>query len=325
MTFSKSLIVLVVVICFWSGGNLFAESTTQPSQNDATVLPDLFTRPMLLDDDDDKSAKTTSIAPAVGGSRYFFDLLDGSSKYGKDFFPDVFLGPDFDADSQLELDYAHAEKRAVRSDEIDGEIQWNIIGQLTIAAEFGWESTSNGNDSDDAGSGFENVDLSIQHPIFQYVSRDGIFDYSAVARLDASIPTRTPVSSTDVALTPYLGQLLRIGDHVSVQAWAGCQVAIGPDQFDQMIYGAQVGYQFLQSQLPVEMVDKITPILELDGTAPLSIRAPDALFGVAGVEISLESVGDVQPQFALGVELPIDEGARDQLRYGLLAQFFLQF
>ena len=265
MAFSKSSIVLAAVFCFWNWGNLFAESTTQPSQADATVLPDLFTgrccwTTTTIDLQNRRQPRRLRTAADI------FDLLDSSSKYGKDFFPDVFLGPDFDADSQLELDYSHAEKRAVTSDEIDGEIQWNVIGQLTVGAEFGWESTSNGNDSDDAGTGFENVDLSIQHPIFQYVSPDGIFDYSAVARLDASVPTRTPVSDSDLALTPYLGQLLRVGDHVSVQAWAGCQVTIGPDQFDQMIYGAQVGYQFLQSQFPVKMVDKITPILELDGT-----------------------------------------------------------
>jgi hypothetical protein len=297
----------------------------------------LITRPMvaaeLLDDDDDKPPSAATTANQNAG-RYFFGLLDHRSSYGKDFFPDPFLGPEFDAEKQLDFDYLHAEKKGIRDDEIDAGFQWNIIGQLTISGEFGWDSEHQQNlhggaegENLDGGSesGLENVDLAVYHPIFQYVSGNGQFDYSAVVRLDVGIPTRGSPSSQDVLLTPYIGQLLRLGDHVSIEGWAGTQITIAPHPADEFIYGASFGYTLFHNQFPVPGTEKFVPMFELDGQKPMSGVARESLFGVAGFEVAFKSIGEAQPQIEIGYEFPIDQGAREQTRWGIVVQMFLEF
>ena len=217
---------------------------------------------------------------------------------------------------------------------MDAEFEWNIIGPLSIAGEFGWDSEhqssfQGGDDGDDVeqenAAGIENVDLSAYMPFFQFVSGDGEFDYTAVVRLDVGMPTRTPVSGMDVQLTPYLGQLLRIGEHVSLEMWTGSQFTIAPDQTTQFLYGASLGYRILRDQLPIPFTDRLTPIFEIDGQAPFSNGGRDALFGIVGFEIGLKPLGDMQPQIQIGYQFPIDTGASEQLRWGILTQITLEF
>jgi hypothetical protein len=300
-------------------GRLFAAATTQP---------------FLLDDDDDvRPTPAAALSPTQSSNRYFFGLLDHRSSYGQDFFPDPFIGPEFDSEQQIELDYLHSENHGTREDEIDAGFEWNVVGQLTIAGEFGWDSEhqpqniGENEDSDDGpanSSGFENVDLAIYHPLFEYVSNSSQFDYTAVARLDVGIPTRTPVSGTDVQLAPYLAQLLRLGAHASLQAWTGSQFTIGPDQHTQFIYGALLGYELPHGDFPLPLTEKITPLLELDGQTPFSGNAQDALFGAAGVDINFKSTGELHPAIEIGFQFPLDQGARDQLQWGVLAEFRLE-
>jgi hypothetical protein len=152
-----------------------------------------------------------------------------------------------------------------------------------------------------------------------------VFDYSAVARLDVGIPTRTPQSTTDVQLTPYLGQLLRIGDNLSLEAWVGPQFTIAPDQTNILIYGASFGYEIFHKELPVPLTRILTPIFELDGQTPFSSEGQEALLGACGLDIGMPPVGDATPHFEIGYQFPIDKGARNDLRWGILAQLFLEF
>jgi len=274
--------------------------------------------------DDDRDEPTENATSPQG--RYFFGLLDSRSSFGKDFFPDPFVGPDFDAETQLELDYFHAQSPNLRNDEVDGGFQWNVLGQLTVAAEFGWDRESDGQADDP--SGFENVDLAIYHPLFQYVSTDGFFDYTAAGRLDVAIPTRTAVSGTDVELMPYLGQLLRVGAHLSIQAWTGTKLTLGPDATsdDTFVYGVLLGWRIRHGEMPVPLTDNVTPLLELDGQSPFSAAGgQDALSGVAGVNFNFKSIGPAQPALSIGWQFPLDQGARDQFRWGIVTEIFLQF
>jgi hypothetical protein len=263
--------------------------------------------------------------------RYFLGLLDSRSSLGKDFFPDPFVGPDFDVETQLEVDYFHAEKRNVQDDQVDGEFQWNPVGQLTVSAELGWqhqgESSSNTAQSDDP-SGFEDVDLAVYHPLLQIVSSDKFFDYTLVGRFDLGVPTRTAISGTDVQLTPYLGQLLRIGNHFSVQGWTGGQWTLGPNmtQDDALIYGLLLGWRIRHDELPAPLIESITPVLELDGMRPFSAAGgQDALSGIAGVALAFPSIGGARPALSVGWQFPIDQGARDQFRWGIAMEIFLEF
>ena len=293
------------------------------------------TRPAWLDDDDndDRKPAPATAATIPQSTRYFFGLLDTRSSYGNDFFHDPLVGPDFDSERQIELDYTHSEASGFQGNEVDGAFQWNVIGKLSVAAEFGydWENQSNmpGGDGDDPpnqnSQGFENVDLAVYHPFFQYVSQGGGFDYTAVLRLDVGIPTRTPQSGTDVQLTPYLGHLLRVGDHLSLEAWVGPQFTIAPDQTNILLYGASFGYEIFHNQLPVPLTSLLTPIFELDGQTPFSSGGQESLLGACGLDVGLPPVGDATTHVEIGYEFPIDKGARDSLRSGVAAQIFLEF
>jgi hypothetical protein len=321
----RSIIVFAALLIAGSARQIFAAATTQPSPH----------RPLLLDDDDDDAKQKPANSPATNptSTRYFLGLLDNRSSYGKDFFPDPFLGPEFDAEQQVELDDLHGEKSGVQNDEVDAGVEWNVIGQLSVAAEFGWDSQQQAGPSDaqgdneqqDAGTGWESLDLAVYHPVFQYVAQDSLLDYTAIARLDLGIPTRTRVSGNDIQLTPWLGHLLRLGDHISVEAWTGSQFTIAPHQTSQFIYGASFGYQFSHHQLPLPCTQTLIPILELDGQSPFSGNGEDALFAVAGFNVNFNPIDEAQPMIQLGYQVPLDQGARDQLRWGILANVLFEF
>jgi len=337
MSRHQRIVVLCVAIIVGDTRLLFAAAATQPSSRPTGSIvaldPSVGRSVFFLDDDDNpKPAVSPTSNPA--SSRHCFGLLDNRSSYGKDFFPDPFIGPEFDSEQQVELDYLHDAKGGARDDEVNAGIQWNVVGQLTLAGEFGWDSQhepgiENGPGGDPAeqegGTGLEDLALAAYHPIFQYVSADGQFDYTAVARFDVGIPTRTRVSGKDVQLTPYLGQLIRLGDHVSVVAWTGSQFTIAPRQTDQFIYGATVGYQIPHEQLPLPLTEQVTPLFELDGQTPWSGNGQVALFGVAGLNIQFKSLRKMQPGVELGYQFPIDQGARVQLHWGMVTEFLLEF
>jgi hypothetical protein len=340
MFLQRPLLAFTALLIASGAAWLFADPTTQPSlaantPTSNSIVPDEFKAVALLDDDDDDERPKTSTTPAPprGPSRYFFGLLDSRSSYGKDFFPDPFLGPEFDRETQLELDYAHAEGHGRLTNEVDAEVEWNAIGELTLAAETGWVSehqpfVHDGGEEDESGengSGLESIDLAIYHPVFQYVSKNDQFDYTAAVRVDAAIPTGTPASGTELSLTPYFGQLLRIGDSFSIEAWTGGQFTVAPHQTNPFIYGASFGYRLSHNHAPLPFTTSLTPLFELDGQAPFSHRGQDALFAVAGFNWQLAPIGDLSPRLGLGYQFPIDEGGRDQLRLGLLAQLFVEF
>jgi hypothetical protein len=280
------------------------------------------------DDDGDDDDKT----PTEG--KYFFGLLDHRSMLNREFFIDSFIGPQLDPGTEFEFDYLHGEKRGVRNDEVDAEFEYNPVGQLTIAGEFGWDSQHGAtplagveNDIDDRASesGLEDVDLAIYHPVFQYVSKDGNFDYTAEVRIDLGIPTRGSPESRDVIITPYLGHLLRLGDHISIEAWTGTKLPIAPHPADEFTYGACLAYVFPRHSLPLPFTDRIAPQIEIDGLSPMSRATKESLFAVAGFDLSLNKSGNMQPHLALGYEFPIDQGARDQLHWAVLAQLVFDF
>ncbi len=284
-----------------------------------------------LDDDGDDN-------PSRPAGRYFFNLLDGRSSYGTDFFHDPLIGPELDAESQVELDYAHSEGHGHREDEFDAGAQWNPVGQLTLAAEVGWDSEHHAPgaasdpedgtaDSEEAGdqSGWENIDLAVYHPLLQLLNADKTLDYTLVGRLDVGIPTRTQVSGTDVQFTPLLGQLLRIGQHISAEAWTGVEFTFVSHDDRPLIYGASIGYVIDHGQLRLPATRSVTPIIELDGQAPLAGDGQDALFGVVGVNVTFKSAGWLAPRFQIGYQFPLDQGARDELSWGIVSELQFDF
>lgn len=279
--------------------------------------------PLFLDDDDKPAS-----APS-GPDRYFFNLLDHSSRYGKDFFHDPLFGPEFDRERQIEADYFHGEGDGQRDDSIYGAFQWNVIGQLMVAGQVTWrnEKVNVGMNSSarSTAHGLDSVDLAVYHPVVQFVSADGTIDYTALGRLDIGLPTRTRVSGGDVLLSPTLGQLLRLGDHWSIQAWTGPQITIAPRQHNSLIYGTSIGYVLPHEQLPLPAVDRLIPIIELDGQAPFSTGSQDLFYGAIGFCINFDEVGHATPKFQFGCQFPLDAGARRQEQWAILSEVLVEF
>ena len=290
---------------------------SQPGSPRKTVLP--------ADDDGDDDNPSRTPGASAPPARYLFGLLDHRSAYGKDFFQDPFLGPEFDRETQIELDYAHGEGRAQQTDEGGAQFQWNVLGQFTLAGEAGYDAERARTGGEREGSGFENVGLAVYHPVFQAVNEDGAFDYTAVLRLDVGIPTHTPASGTDVLLTPYLGQLLRVGEHVGMEAWTGAQFTLASRQTTPFIYGASLGYRITRSQAALPLTRTVTPLFEIDGQTPFSNHGPDALFGVAGFNWEFAAVREWRPRISVGYQFPLDHAAREQLRWGIVTQIFFDF
>ena len=57
----------------------------------------------------------------------------------------------------------------------------------------------------------------------------------------------------------------------------------------------------------------------------MSRATRESLFAVAGFDLSLKKAGPMQPHIAIGYEFPIDQGARDQLHWAILAQLVFDF
>ena len=297
-------------------------------------FPGSSKRLLAVDDDDnppDPSDRQTAPEPS---GRYEFGLLDRRSSYGGDFFPDPFIGPELDRETQWEVDYAHGESPDRRENQADAQVDWNFAEQFTLSVEAGYDSehalgTHTGGGSDDPepanARGFENVDVAVYHPVFEAISRGKTLDYTAVLRLDVGVPTYTKVSGTDVQLTPYLGQLLRLGEHVSVEAWTGPQFTLAPHRTNQFLYGTSLGYRITRRQLALPLTQSVTPLFELDGQQPFSRHGANVLIGVAGLNWQFAPFGELHPRVGVGYQFPVDRGGRDQLRWGIVTQLFLDF
>lgn len=276
----------------------------------------------------------TAAQAADAGDRYFFNLLDRRSVYGKGWFPEHFRQTSLDAEREVRLDYFHGEKRGKVEHEIEGEIEWNVVGQLTLTIEAEWESErsisfESGAAEREREEGFSNVYLKAHHPLYQYVSRDGKLDYTLVGKLSIGLPLINDARHDTYEVEPLLGQMLRLGDHFSVQTWTSVDFLIGPKEGGNHVfkYGALLGYRIGREQLPLPGVQSVTPLLELDGRTGIAGegRGHNQLFGVAGFRLNLDAIGPVQPRIGLGYQFPLDKGARDDLQWGVIASFIMEF
>lgn len=125
MVLQKPLLAFAALFIAGSAARVFAGPTSQPSPASSTptsnsVAPGEFKAVALLDDDDDNERLKTSTAQTAvtGSTRYFFGLLD------------------LDKETQVEVDYRHAEDHGRQTNEAEAEMEWNAIGELTLAAEF---------------------------------------------------------------------------------------------------------------------------------------------------------------------------------------------
>jgi hypothetical protein len=272
--------------------------------------------------------------PAASSTRYMAGLLDHRSRYGQFWFPEPLRGPEMDVDRELRIDWFHGEKKGFQQDEVTAEVEYNI-GLLTLEVEAGYERGSESafdaalgrtirSTEDGAGA----IEFSARHPIYQYVSQDGFFDYTLVAALEVAAPSGSKISK-DSEIVPQLFQLMRFGEHFSLQTSVGYSVVIGPEEggATALEYSVILGYNLEHDELPLPGVLRTIPIFELNGDWGLSREeiGHNTLFGTAGVRLNFNSIGAAQPRIGIGYVFPIDQGARDELRWGVVTSLVFEF
>lgn len=262
------------------------------------------------------------------------NLLDHRSHYGQFWFPEPLLGPEMDVDRELRIDWFHGERSGARSDEVKAELEYNI-GLLTLELEVPYEREREsafdpiaGRKATEGSEGLGSIELSARHPIFQYVSPDDFFDYTLAAAFELAVPTKTRISK-DTEIVPQLFQLMRFGEHLSLQTSVGWSHLIGPEEggTNALEYSAVLGYSFEHDDLPLPGILRVVPLFELTGKTGLSGEdsGVNRLFGTVGVRLNLNSIGAAQPRLGIGYVFPIDQGAREELRWGLITSLVFEF
>jgi hypothetical protein len=275
------------------------------------------------------TAESQQVATS-GSQRYFFNLLDHRSRYGTGFFPEHFRQTSLDAEHELRVDYFHGEHSVRREDEIEAEVEW-AIGNLTLTIEAEWESEREFDPEEGVlgrQEGWQTVKFKAHHPLYQFVSRDDFFDYTFVGKISVGLPLAGSMHNDDYEIYPLLGQLLRIGEHFSTQTWTGVNFIVGPKEggHHEFRYGALLGWNVYHDEIPLPGTQSLTPLLELDGQTILAgpVRGQNRLFGVAGLRFNLNPLGAAQPRFGIGYLFPIDQGARNELGWGIQTSLIIE-
>src|SRR5438132_6451017 len=175
--------------------------------------------------------------------------VNPNAMYGKFWFPEPLRGPEMDVDNELRLDWFHAERLHLRSDEVKAELE-KSFGLLTLEAEAPYqrdEETARdpltGRQTRSRAEGIGKIELSARYPLYQFVSPGNDFEYTVVGAFELALPSGSSISHA-TELVPQLFQLARLGRHVSLQTSVGCSSLIGPDEggVNTLEYSAVLGY-----------------------------------------------------------------------------------
>jgi hypothetical protein len=277
---------------------------------------------------------TLASAPAISTRYGPLGLFDRRSSYGQFWFVEPLRGPEMDVDRELRVDYFHGENHGSQSDTVKAELEYNF-NLLTVELEVPYER--------DAASLFDamthrtvrqrsqgigSIELAARHPFYQFFSADDVFDYTAVGAFEVALPSNSPISK-DTEFVPQLFQLLRVGEHLSVEASTGVSFLAGPLEggTNTFEYNLVLGYNLEREQLPLPAILRTIPIFELNGERVLSGTGSgtNRLFATAGFRLNFESIGPAQPRIGIGYVFPIDQGARDEFRWGIVTSIVFEF
>ena len=280
-------------------------------------------------------AQDTAPSNVGGDTRYGpFGLLDRRSIYGQFWFVEPLRAPEMDVDRELRVDYFHSETHGSQSNTAKAELEYNVnLLTVEVAPSYDWGNSTSfdsvtGRTTRQKSQAFGSIELAARHPVFQYVSPDNAFDFSLVGAFELALPTNSPLSK-DTEFVPQLFQLLRVGEHFSVEASTGLSALAGPSDggTNTFEYNLVLGYNLEHEQLRLPGVLRTIPIFELDGERVLNGRATgtDRLFGTVGFRVNLESVGAAQPRIGIGYVIPVDQGGRDEMHWGIIASLVFEF
>ncbi|NNM87641.1 MAG: hypothetical protein HKL95_03890 [Phycisphaerae bacterium] len=206
-------------------------------------------------------------------SRYFFHLLDHRSKYATGFFPGGIVAAAMPAQREIAETWYHYQRSGLQDDLFYNEVKWGL-DQWTLSFEAPWQHEHVDGTRPGASrnlDGFDNFAISFRSPVYQYVSSDGLWDYSLVPDFEVDAPSGSATSSGTVVY-PQVYQLLGIGRHLSLQGSFGTAFLTGSKLGGQveMKWSAIIGYNLYHKNLPIPGIADITPIMEIVGSDPIS-------------------------------------------------------
>ncbi|MDB5293978.1 MAG: hypothetical protein JWL69_5219 [Phycisphaerales bacterium] len=271
------------------------------------------------------------------GYRYGpFALFDSRSVYGKGVFPEPFLVDDSDLEvNELRLDWLHQESKGHVNDSAKAEFE-KSFGLMTLEFELPYErdtfsafNPASGRADVSRAEGVGNVSIGARHPIYQFVSSDESVDNTFGLGLEIGIPVNSPVSK-HTELVPKVFDDLRIGEHFTMQAVVGYSFLLGSDPeggLQTLEYGLVLGYAIPHTELPLPDVEQLIPVFELRGDTPLNQgdAGRNSLVGNLAFRVNLKAIGPVQPRLGVGYVFPIDQGARNNLRWGIITSLVFDF
>jgi len=267
-------------------------------------------------------------ATVSSDTRYgLFDVLDHRSAYGQGAFPEPFLVDDSDLEvNEARLDWTHTEAHHDHNDVIKAEVEKGF-GPVTLEIEAPYEidrTTSPSNTTD----GFDNIDLGARVPIYQYVSENKFFDTTFGVGIEVGIPTYSSLSK-DTEVVPKVFNDTKV-DQFTLQSLVGYSKLSGTGEdggLESFEYGFVFGYTIPHKQLPLPRVLQLIPVFELTGETQLNNGDPghNSLTGNAAVRVNLKTLGKVQPRLGVGYIFPIDNGAREDMNWGVITSLVFEY
>jgi hypothetical protein len=263
-------------------------------------------------------------------------LFDRRSQYGKGVFPEPFLVDDSDLEhNEWRLDWLHQETRGTTADNARVEVEKGF-GLMTLELELPYQSTvSRAFDpvkrrtTSDRQTGIGNFSVGVRHPVYQFVSQDESIDDTFGAALEIGIPTDSPVSK-HAEIVPKIFNDLRLGDHFTIQTVLGYSFLRGSKPeggAEAFEYGLVFGYALQHRELPLPGVEQCIPVFELKGETATNQGAAghNTLRGDAAIRFNLKAIGPIQPRLGIGYVFPIDQGARNEFRWGVYTSLVFDF
>ena len=267
-----------------------------------------------------------SVVTRAEDNRYgLFNLLDHRSRYNTNWYPEPLNTDEMDGDQELRLNYSHFEQKGARSDEASAEVELSF-GQLTLEVAMPYVHESESEDgATDNNDGIGAIELGARHPIFQFVSENGWFDYTLGANVELAIASGSDVSK-NTEVVAGLFQTMGFGEHVSLQTRAAYSMLLGPgDEAGEALleYAGVLGYN-IDLHAPLF---RVTPIFEIDGETGLNHgeSGTTVLDGVVGANIAFDPIKFGQPKLLLGYVFPLNDTARDEFDWGIVGSALIEF
>ncbi len=263
--------------------------------------------------------------PAPDTHYGFLNGLDYRSSYGQGVFPEPFLVDDSDLETgEYRLDWLHTAAGGDHADVIKAEIEYGI-GLLTLELEVPYERDAQAGMTT---QGLANINVGARYPFFQVVSPNGLADSTFGAAAEFGIPTTSELSQNP-ELVPKIFNDSRAG-RFTLQSVFGYSMLYGPGEdggLNTFEYGYTLGYELPRTTLRVPGVEKLILVFESSGETALNHdrAGQNNLIADAGLRANLKTIGRLQPRPGITFVFPLDNGAREEIHWGIMTSLVFEF